>query len=46
MKSKLDEAVSDAQVAQIARMTDRNDHFGVRIEIARLMKDKATNEFL
>ena len=28
------------QVAQIARMTDRNDHFGARIELARMMKDK------
>ena len=29
MKS-ITEAVSDAQVAQIARMTDRNDHFGAK----------------
>ena len=42
---ELAEAVSDAQVAQIARMTDRNDHFGVRIEIARLMKDKQLMSF-
>ena len=34
------EAVSDAYVKQIARMTDRNDHFGARFELARLMKDK------
>ena len=34
------EAVSDAYVKQIARMTDRNDHFGARIELARMMKDK------
>ena len=39
------EAVSDAYVKQIARMTDRNDHFGVRIEIARLMKDKQLMSF-
>ena len=37
---ELDEAVSDAYVKQIARMTDRNDHFGARIELARMMKDK------
>ena len=42
---ELTEAVSDAQVVQIARMTDRNDHFGVRIEIARLMKDKQLMSF-
>ena len=42
---EITEAVSDAQVAQIARMTDRNDHFGVRIEIARLMKDKQLMRF-
>ena len=42
---ELTEAISDAQVAQIARMTDRNDHFGVRIEIARLMKDKQLMSF-
>ena len=42
---EITEAVSDAQVAQIARMTDRNDHFGVRIEIARLMKDKQLMSF-
>jgi len=34
------EAVSDAYVKQIARMTDNNDHFGARIELARMMKDK------
>ena len=34
------EAVSDAYVKQIARMTDRNDHFGARVELARMMKDK------
>ena len=44
-EKELTEAVSDAQVAQIARMTDRNDHFGVRIEIARLMKDKQLMSF-
>ena len=27
---ELDEAVSDAYVKQIARMTDRNDHFGAK----------------
>jgi len=43
--TELTEAISDAQVAQIARMTDRNDHFGVRIEIARLMKDKQLMSF-
>ena len=37
---ELTEAVSDAYVKQIARMTDRNDHFGARFELARLMKDK------
>ena len=42
---EITEAISDAQVAQIARMTDRNDHFGVRIEIARLMKDKQLMSF-
>ena len=42
---EITESVSDAQVAQIARMTDRNDHFGVRIEIARLMKDKQLMRF-
>ena len=42
---QITEAISDAQVDQIARMTDRNDHFGVRIEIARLMKDKQLMSF-
>ena len=42
---EITEAVSDAQVAQIARRTDRNDHFGVRIEIARLRKDKQLMSF-
>ena len=42
---EITEAISDAQVDQIARMTDRNDHFGVRIEIARLMKDKQLMSF-
>ena len=42
---EITEAVSDAYVKQIARMTDRNDHFGVRIEIARLMKDKQLMRF-
>ena len=37
---EITEAVSDAYVKQIARMTDRNDHFGARIELARMMKDK------
>ena len=37
---EITEAVSDAQVAQIARMTDRNDHFGARIEIAKACGDK------
>jgi hypothetical protein len=39
-EKELTEAVSDAYVKQIARMTDRNDHFGARFELARLMKDK------
>ena len=39
-EQKLTEAVSDAYVKQIARMTDRNDHFGARVELARMMKDK------
>ena len=34
------EAVSDAYVKQIAKMTDNNDHFGARIELARMMRDK------
>jgi len=34
------EAVSAAQVNQIQRMTDRNNHFGVRIELARIAGDK------
>ena len=37
---EITEAVSDAYVKQIARMTDRNDHFGARVELARMMKDK------
>jgi len=37
---EITEAVSDAYVKQIARMTDNNDHFGARIELARMMKDK------
>ena len=37
---EITEAVSDAYVKQIARMTDRNDPFGARFELARLMKDK------
>jgi len=37
---EITEAVSDAYVKQIARMTDNNDHFGARFELARLMKDK------
>ena len=37
---EITEAVSDAYVKQIARMTDRNDHFGARFELARIMKDK------
>ena len=39
-EKELTEAVSDAYVKQIARMTDNNDHFGARFELARLMKDK------
>ena len=39
------EAVSDAYVKQIARMTDRNDHFGARVELARMMKDKDIKEY-
>ena len=39
-EKELTEAVSDAYVKQIARMTDRNDHFGARFELARIMKDK------
>ena len=42
---EITEAISDAQVAQIARMPDRNDHFGVRIDIARLMQDKQLISF-
>ena len=34
------EAVSAALVNQIKRMTDRNNHFGVRIELARIAGDK------
>jgi len=34
------EAVSAALVNQISRMTDRNNHFGVRIELARIAGDK------
>jgi len=34
------EAVSAAQVNQISRMTDRNNHFGARIELARITGDK------
>ena len=37
---EITEAVSDAYVKQIARMTDNNDHFGARIELSRMMKDK------
>ena len=37
---EITEAVSDAYVKQIARMTDNNDHFGARFELARIMKDK------
>ena len=37
---EITEAVSDAYVKQIARMTDRNDHFGARIELARRTGDK------
>ena len=37
---ELDEAVSAVQVNQISRMTDRNDHFGARIELARIAGDK------
>ena len=37
---EITEAVSDAYVKQIARMTDRNDHFGARIELARIAGDK------
>ena len=42
---EITEAVSDAYVKQIARMTDRNDHFGARFELARLMKDKQLMSF-
>ena len=34
------EAISAAQVNQISRMTDRNNHFGARIELARIAGDK------
>jgi hypothetical protein len=37
---ELDEAISAAQVNQISRMTDRNNHFGARIELARIAGDK------
>ena len=39
-EKELTEAVSDAYVKQIARMTDRNDHSGARIEIAKACGDK------
>ena len=44
-EKELTEAVSDAYVKQIARMTDNNDHFGARFELARLMKDKQLMSF-
>ena len=34
------EAVSAVQVNQIKRMTDRNNHFGARVELARIAGDK------
>jgi len=37
---EITEAVSAALVNQIKRMTDRNNHFGVRIELARIAGDK------
>ena len=37
---EITEAVSAVQVNQISRMTDRNDHFGARIELARIAGDK------
>ena len=37
---EITEAVSAVQVNQISRMTDRNDHFGARIELARRTGDK------
>ena len=37
---EITEAVSAALVNQIQRMTDRNNHFGVRIELARIAGDK------
>ena len=37
---EITEAVSAAYVKQIARMTDRNDHSGARIEIAKEVGDK------
>jgi hypothetical protein len=37
---EITEAISAAQVNQISRMTDRNNHFGARIELARIAGDK------
>ena len=37
---EITEAISAAQVNQISRMTDRNNHFGARIELARISGDK------
>ena len=37
---ELDEAVSDGQVAQARRMTDKNDHFGARKYLASIIRDK------
>ena len=34
------EAVSDGQVAQAKRMTDKNDHFGARKYLASIIRDK------
>ena len=34
------EAVSDGQVAQARRMTDKNDHFGARKYLASIIRDK------
>ena len=37
---EITEAVSDGQVAQARRMTDKNDHFGARKYLASIIRDK------
>ena len=37
---EITEAVSDGQVAQAKRMTDKNDHFGARKYLASIIRDK------